>query len=94
VDLSAFDLQVNAIDGDKAFELFDEVSGFQYEFLAHVSVSVSFISNQPTGDFKSRYFSQLRHSAEHLSVWCHGYPGVCHACVFCIGDRLEPSGFF
>jgi hypothetical protein len=56
VDLSAFDLQVNAIDGDKPFELFDEVSGFQYEFLAHVDVSVSFISNQPTGDFKSRQF--------------------------------------
>jgi hypothetical protein len=83
VNLSAFDLQVNAIDGDKAFELFDEVSGFQYEFLAHVGVSVSFISNQPTGDFKSRYFSQLRHSAEQMSVWCHGYPGVCPAGVCC-----------
>lgn len=27
VNLSALDLQVNAIDGDKSFELFDEVSG-------------------------------------------------------------------
>jgi hypothetical protein len=46
VDLSAFDLQVNAIDGDKAFELFDEFSGCPYELLANVGGSVSFISNQ------------------------------------------------
>jgi hypothetical protein len=66
VDLSAFDLQVNAIDGDKAFELFDEVSGCPYEFLAHVGGSVSFISNQATGDFKSRSF----HSGGFLQRKC------------------------
>jgi len=66
VDMSAFELQVNAIDGDKAFELFDEVSGCPYEFLAHVGGSVSFISNQSIGDFKSRSF----HSGGFLQSKC------------------------